>query len=138
MKILHTVPSIDEEASGPSYTVPRLCGAIADLDHEVILSCLKGDLKKSNIKLITHSSWPILKRFGISHKHTSSLIQNAYKMDIIHNHILWSMMSITAGWVVPGKGAKLVVSPRGTLSKWALRHHGFRKKLFWPLQKRIL
>ena len=138
MKILHTVPSIDEEASGPSYTVPRLCGAIAELDHEVILSCLKGDLKKSNIKLITHSSWPILKRFGISHKHTSSLIQNAYKMDIIHNHILWSMMSIAAGWVVPGKSAKLVVSPRGTLSEWALRHHGCRKKLFWPLQKRIL
>tara|TARA_Y200000002_G_scaffold379883_1_gene390124 strand:- start:4353 stop:5522 length:1170 start_codon:yes stop_codon:yes gene_type:complete len=138
MKILHTVPHIDEEASGPSYTVPRLCEAIAKLDHEVTLSCLRGELEISNVKLITHSSWPVLKGFGISHNHTFSLIQNAYKMDIIHNHMLWSMTSIATGWVVPGKGAKLVTSPRGTISEWALNHHKHRKNLFWPLQKRVL
>lgn len=67
-----------------------------------------------------------------------ALRQSAGNVDIVHNHSLWSMVNVATGWVVPGKRAKLVVSPRGTLSVWALAHSKWRKKLLWPLQKRVL
>ncbi len=138
MKILHSVPHVNDEASGPSYTVPRLCQSINSLEHEVTLACLKSKVDIPGVKVSTYSSWPILKNFGISHKHAFSMHQQAYQMDIIHNHILWSMINISTGWVVPGKHAKLVTSPRGTLSEWALRQSKWRKKIIWPLQKRLL
>lgn len=58
--------------------------------------------------------------------------------DVIHNHSLWSMVNVAAGWVVPGHCAKLVVSPRGTLSPWALSRSNAAKGLLWPLQRRAL
>ena len=57
---------------------------------------------------------------------------------MVHNHSLWSMVNVASGWVVPGRGAKLVVSPRGTLSAWALSRNRHVKRVLWPLQKRVL
>jgi len=31
MRLVHVVPHISDEASGPSYSVPRLCGSLAAL-----------------------------------------------------------------------------------------------------------
>ncbi len=138
MKILHSVPHVSAEASGPSYSVPRLCQAIASHDHEVTLACLGAERDIPGVELSIHASWPVLQRFAVSPRHTFSLHQRAYEVDIVHNHSLWSMVNVAAGWVVPGKHAKLVTSPRGTLSEWALGHSKRRKQLLWPLQKRVL
>jgi glycosyltransferase involved in cell wall biosynthesis len=59
-------------------------------------------------------------------------------VDIVHNHSLWSMVNVAAGWVVPGRHAKLVTSPRGTLSPWALSRTRQLKRALWPLQRRAL
>jgi glycosyltransferase involved in cell wall biosynthesis len=64
--------------------------------------------------------------------------RNANQVDVVHNHGLWSMMNVAAGWVVPGRRAKLVVSPRGTLAPWALRRTRLLKTALWPLQRRSL
>ncbi len=138
MNILHNIPHIDSEASGPSYSVRRLCQQVALLDHDVTLACLKAKHDIPGVKLSIYPSWPILKKFAISHKHALSLSQHASKVDIVHNHSLWSMVNFAAGFVATGKHAKLVTSPRGTLSPWALRQKKFFKQIFWPLQKQVL
>ena len=56
----------------------------------------------------------------------------------VHNHSLWSLINIAAGWLVPGHHAKLVTSPRGTLSSWALSRSRRSKQILWPLQRRVL
>ena len=38
MNLVHVVPHISEEASGPSYSVPRLCESLAARGNEVTLS----------------------------------------------------------------------------------------------------
>jgi glycosyltransferase involved in cell wall biosynthesis len=48
------------------------------------------------------------------------------------------MVNVSSGWVVPGRRAKLVTSPRGTLSQWALGRTRVLKNLLWPLQRRVL
>ena len=138
MNILHNIPHIDSEASGPSYSVRRLCQQIALYDHDVTLACLKAKHEIPGVKLSIHPSWPIFKKFAISHKQAFLLSKQAFKEDIVHNHSLWSMVNFAAGLVVSGKHAKLVTSPRGTLSPWALKQKKFFKQILWPLQKQVL
>lgn len=138
MNIVHVIPHISAEAAGPSYSVPRLCQSIAARDHALTLSCLAAGRDVPGISMEVHPSWQLFQRFAVSHRHAMALQQSAGNVDIVHNHSLWSMVNVAAGWVVPGKHAKLVVSPRGTLSAWALAHSKWRKKLLWPLQKRVL
>ncbi len=138
MKLVHVIPHIDQEAAGPSYSVPRLCESLAARGHAVELSCLaaRGDIP--GVKLDLHPQWPILSRFAISTSHARALRDKAGRVDIVHNHSLWSMVNVAAGWVVPGHRAKLVTSPRGTLSPWALSRTRSLKRVLWPLQRRAL
>lgn len=138
MNLVHVVPHISAEASGPSYSVPRLCQSLAGRGHKVTLSCLRAGRDIPGVALDVHPQWPVLRHFAISPDHAWALAQAARQVDIVHNHSLWSMVNVASGWVVPGKGAKLVTSPRGTLSKWALSLSKRRKRLLWPMQKRVL
>ena len=138
MKLVHVVPHIDQEAAGPSYSVRRLCQSLAACGNQVELTCLAARGEISGVTLDLHPQWPVLGRFAISSSLAIALWRKAATVDIVHNHSLWSMVNVAAGWAVPGRGAKLVTSPRGTLSSWALsRSPGF-KGLLWPLQRRAL
>lgn len=138
MKLLHVVPRIDQEAAGPSYSVPRLCQALAARGHEVELSCIAARESIPGVPLDLHPGWPILKRFEVSTSLARALRRKADHVDIVHNHSLWSMVNVAAGLVVPGRHAKLVTSPRGTLSPWALSRTRQLKRLLKPLQWRAL
>lgn len=138
MKLVHVIPHVSQEASGPSYSVSMLCQKLASLGHDVELSCLAAREEIAGVKLDVHRQWELFPRFAVSHTHALALRKKSRHTDIVHNHSLWSMVNVATGWVVPGKGAKLVTSPRGTLSEWALSHSKQKKLLMWPLQKRAL
>ena len=138
MSLVHVVPHVDQEAAGPSYSVPRLCESLAARGHDVELSCLAARGAIPGVRLDLHPQWPILDRFAISVSHARALRRKADQVDIVHNHSLWSMVNVATGWVVPGRHARLVTSPHGTLSQWALaRRHGIKRAL-WPLQRPAL
>ncbi|HEY6940488.1 glycosyltransferase [Dokdonella sp.] len=137
MKLVHVVPHVDAEAAGPSYSVPRLCETLAARGHEVALVCLAArDIAGVRVEL--HRQWPVLERFAVSPGHAFALRRAAAEVDIVHNHSLWSMVNVAAGWVVPARRARLVASPRGTLSRWALGRRRTLKRMLWPLQRRVL
>lgn len=138
MKMIHVIPHVDHEAAGPSYSVPRLCESLAVRGHDVELSCLASRLSIPGVKIDLHPQLPFFGKFAVSPRHACSLRRKADGVDIVHNHSLWSMVNVAAGWVVPGSAAKLVTSPRGTLSPWALKRSRLLKQLLWPLQRRVL
>lgn len=138
MRLVHVVPHIDQEAAGPSYSVPRLCQSLAACGNEVELTCLAARVEIADVALDLHPQWPVLGRFAVSTSLAWALARKARVVDVVHNHSLWSMVNVASGWVVPGRGAKLVVSPRGTLSSWALSRNRHVKRVLWPLQKRVL
>ena len=138
MRLVHVVPHINEEAAGTSYVVPRLCESLAARGHEVELSCLAARGEVPGVHLDLHPQWPILGRFAISTSHARALRCKADRVGIIHNHGLWSMVNVASGVVVPGRRAKLVTSPHGTLAPWALGRNHAIKRLLWPLQRRAL
>lgn len=138
MNLLHVVPRIDQEAAGPSYSVPRLCQALAARGHEVELSCIAARGPVKGVGLDLHREWPMLRRFEVSTSLARAIRRKAGHVDVVHNHSLWSMVNVATGLVVPGRHAKLVTSPRGTLSPWALSRTRHLKRLLKPLQWRAL
>ena len=138
MKLLHVIPHIHDEASGPSYSVPRLCQGLAQINHEVTLFCQGLGAEIEGVSVEGFSEWPMLRRFAISPDHVRAVAQASSQVDIVHNHGLWSMVNVAVGWAVPGKRAKLIVSPRGTLASWALKRRRLVKSYMLPMQKRAL
>lgn len=51
---------------------------------------------------------------------------------LIHNHGLWMWPNLYARQVSKLYQKKLIISPRGMVSDWALSFRGFKKKLAWP------
>ena len=138
MKLIHVVPHIDEEAAGPSYSIPCLCEGLSVLGNDVELVCLAAKGQIPGVKVVIYSEWPFFKKFAISTSLFRSLKLKSRTADIVHNHSLWSMINIASGWVVSKHGAKLITSPRGTLSDWALSQNKLVKKLLWPLQRKVI
>jgi glycosyltransferase involved in cell wall biosynthesis len=88
------------------------------------------------------STFPLARgprRLGLSPKMQRWLEEGAAagRFDVVHNHSLWMMPNVYPGEVCRRHaGCRLVVSPRGTLSRWALGFHALRKRLFWHLLQR--
>src|SRR5690606_32245786 len=135
MNIVHVVPNVSEEASGPAYSVPSLARGLGRLGHEVeLLSVLGRPLPAS--PGFTHHVYPralVLPRLWRSPALARALASRAQHAAVLHSHSLWAMPNIYPGWVARSASTRLVVSPRGTLSPWALGHSRQRKRLVWAL-----
>ena len=138
LKLFHIVPNVKEEANGWWYSVPRMCQSLAARGHCVELACLYARHDIAGVSTSDYSVFPLLRKLGISIGHTRAMMSAAKRVDLVHNHSLWSMMNMAAGWVVPRHRAKLVVSPRGTLAAAALNRRRALKTVLWPLQYRTL
>jgi len=138
LKIIHLVPHINQEASGVTAMLGPLSNRLANFGHQTEICCLAVGEPISNVSLSVYRQWPVLSRFAVSTECACAMRLKAKEVDIIHNHSLWSMVNVAAGWAVPGFRAKLVTSPHGTLSSWALERNRLVKKLLWLLQRRTL
>ncbi len=136
MRVIHVIPAITEEAAGPSYSVPRLCESLIDHDIDVelvALSAMNNQPHLPYLKTFPFGFGP--KRLGFSPKMKNWLKHevSSGQVDIIHNHSLWMMPNVYPLSAVRGSKCPLIVSPRGTLSKYALNRSVLQKKIFWHL-----
>ena len=139
--LLHVLDSIADEASGPSYSVPRLCDALAEAGGNVTLMTLGGTAR-------TGASWrhephepdfadvPVLGRLRVSGDLRRALEVEARSAGIVHAHGLWLMPNVYPAWAAAKAGCPFVVSPRGMLGPAALRFSARKKRLFWLMAQR--
>jgi glycosyltransferase involved in cell wall biosynthesis len=142
MRVVHIVPNIGREAAGPTYSVPRICESLLREGVEVTLTTLvdRGAPNYNFIKAFRQDLL-FLKRLGFSSEFLEWLRSQAKKNEfkIYHSHSLWMMPNVYPGWAVKGSQVKLIISPRGTLSAYALKINRWVKKLFWIfLQGRVV
>lgn len=139
MKAIHVVPGISKEASGPSYSVVRLCESLIENGQDVTLAALDGATlpEPSNFLKTFPVGWGP-RRLGRSPAMRQWLAEKAASgaVDVIHNHSLWMMPNVYAGQVAQRSNVPLVVSPRGTLSRWAMQSGSPLKRVFWPALQR--
>ena len=136
MRLLHTVSAVSEEASGPSYSVVRLCESLIAQNQDVSLITLDWSPMCSNYSFL--KQFPLglgPKKLGRSPTMNQWLDQNVAKgkCNLIHNHGLWMMPNVYPGWAARKHHIPLMVSPRGTLSERAMKSGTIVKKFFWPL-----
>lgn len=136
----HIVPSILNRASGPSYSVVQLCRALMGQGCATSLFVLDGvppDFPPE-IPVRTFARWRYPNRLGVSPSMRDALGGAAGSFDVIHNHSLWMMPNVYAGPAARKGKARLIISPRGTLSAWALDHSRWVKRLVWWMGQRAV
>ncbi len=139
MRVIHVVPTIADEATGPSYSVVRLCESLIAQHHDVTLAVLDPaptETPPSYLQTFPLGWGP--RRLGRSPAMRRWLSAQAESgsVDLMHNHSLWMMPNVYPGRVAHENGLPLVVSPRGTLSEWAMQSGSRVKRAFWPLLQR--
>jgi glycosyltransferase involved in cell wall biosynthesis len=136
IRAAHVVGSLSQEASGPSYTVPRLCDAL--LEAGVGVDLLTVDFGPVPCAPDYSKSFPLGSgpgRLVRSPAMRQWLDREAARgrVQVLHMHGLWQMPYVYPAWTARAHGTPLVASPRGSLSAWALASGSKAKKLFWPL-----
>jgi glycosyltransferase involved in cell wall biosynthesis len=76
---------------------------------------------------------PILRGLRTSAALSNALYETAADHDIMHNHGLWLLPNVQAGWAATRAGKPLVISPRGMLSPVSLQFSREKKRVFWHL-----
>lgn len=138
MKVLQLVSAVDEEADGVASVVIGLTEKMISSGYDVNMICAEPHVDKKLppgtlvVKSQKFIKWDINLELMLRLKKLSN------DFDIIHNHGLWNPVNIAAGFMVPGKRSKLVTSPHGTLTEWALNYSKRKKQILWIAQKRVL
>lgn len=136
LRIIHVVPSIADEASGPSYSVPSLATALSRHDMCVELHVLGAGERRSDSYQLRVYDWEFPKKLGWSPQMRMALKTAAQDAEVMHNHSLWMMPNVYAAWAVQGTNCRLMTAPRGTLARQGLRRSYVRKRLMWWVWQR--
>lgn len=139
MRLIHVVPAISETANGPTYTVIRLCEALLKASNDVTLAAMEWSPTLS--KPVFTKTFPMgvgPKRLGRSPEMLSWLMResNPQLVDVIHSHGMWQMCVVYPARAARKAGKRLIVSPRGALSPWAMKHGSWFKAFFWSFVQR--
>ena len=136
--IMHVIPGIHDEASGPTYSVMRLCESQADQGANVELHVVRSAGQRGKgFVIIEHATESYAGRFRVSSSLKRTLVADYGQPRIVHSHSLWEMPNIY-GRGIP-RGSVLVASPRGTMSDWAWKRSYWVKRVAWFVgQKKML
>jgi glycosyltransferase involved in cell wall biosynthesis len=135
LRVVQVVTNVGVESSGPSYTVPSLARALARAGHAVELFSVAGG-EAPAFADVTSRTFPrasLLRSAWRSPALRRALASAALTADVLHSHGLWLLPNLYPGWVRRPVSTPLVVSPRGTLSGWALEHARWKKKIAWAV-----
>ena len=140
MKIMHVVASIDDEAAGPSVSVPRLAEAQKRSGEDVQISTLLSSKNKvrSNATTLSvnrhapsFSQFSTIHRLGFSDSMRRQLNESSSDVHVFHAHGLWMMPNVYPAWTTSKSGSIFVISPRGMLGSDAIKFSRLKKRVFW-------
>lgn len=140
------VPDLHKESSGITPALVYFANAIHQAGASTMLYTLQPTPEQipaldPDVTLQVLPRSPFLYRLGLSGAMAATLRRLATRQGIVHNHSLWMMPNILSGCYCNARArARLVVSPHGTLSPWALSRSRLNKGIAWHLlgQKKVL
>ena len=138
MTIVHVVSSVANESSGPSYSVVRLCESMIAAGADVELATMDGGQDGPAPAFLRRFPPATPRRMGRSPalRHWLDAQVRGGRAGIVHAHGLWHLSVIYPAWAARSGLTRLIVSPRGALSRWAMRHGPAAKPLFWAALQR--
>jgi glycosyltransferase involved in cell wall biosynthesis len=142
MHAIQIVASVENEAAGPSYTVPRLAESLAGAGASVKLFSLGGDAPSFERGVFreqfpqTLAGVPFLSQLRLSSALEAALAREGASTEVIHTHGLWLAPNIYPAAAALAHDALFVLSPRGMLSEAALAFSPLKKRLVWAAAQR--
>jgi glycosyltransferase involved in cell wall biosynthesis len=143
IRAVHVIAGLDAVHGGPSYTVPRLCRALAASGAEIDLLSVAAqnsaaceaaiDGYRHRCSTWNYATLPILRDMRYSSGFARALRAAAPNADLLHNHGLWLMPNVQAGRESARSQKPLIVAPRGMLAPAALAFSRRKKRVFWRL-----
>jgi glycosyltransferase involved in cell wall biosynthesis len=143
LRVAQVIAGLDPVYGGPSYSVPRLCEALAAAGAETMLLSVARDATGISDACDrgyrdSRFGWdyahiPVLRGLRSSRGLSRALRARAPTTDVIHNHGLWLMPNVAAGAAAATGRTPLVISPRGMLAPAALAFSRLKKQVFWAL-----
>jgi glycosyltransferase involved in cell wall biosynthesis len=146
LRSVHVVGGLDPAHGGPSYTVPRLCRALAMAGAEAQLLSVAGEDGANGYDISLDGvggrcfpwDWarvPVVRNLRCSSKLARALHELAPKADVIHDHGIWLMPNVDAGRAALLARKPFIVAPRGMLAPAALAFSPLQKRIAWALMQ---
>ncbi len=123
MRVLHCVPSLHNSDGGPAQSVPSLAAAEAAAGADVRICT--GDMPTIDLSQFTG--------VGFVAGEPKVVTSHNWIPDLIHDHGIWLRSNHLSARLSRQKRIPRIVSPRGMLEPWCMKHHRFRKKAAWQL-----
>lgn len=140
MRITHTIFTLRPENGGPSISAPALCTALAEHGGDVDIAVWEErgaarPLDMDNGIEANEKAARVFVNGGMRRAWLVSHVTNN-NIDIIHDHSLWRRYHIGVALAARQTGRPLVLSPRGTMLPWCLKHKRLKKQLGMTLYMR--
>jgi len=128
MRVLVTATSLRLDYGGPALSVSRLATALAEAGVEVGLWAADGSVADT----------PLLPRRTSVTRLCGGPAEAiaAFAPDAVHDNGLWLPHNHRLADLAREAGVPRVVSPRGMLEPWAIRHKRWKKAAAWRLYQR--
>lgn len=120
VNVLHSVPSLNVTDGGPARSVPALAAAEAANGADVVV----WSQQKATIDLTPFKNVRFV---------TGDIEKLPRNPDVIHDHGLWLSSNHNSARFGRHRRIPRVVSPRGMLEPWCLKHRRLRKQVAWTL-----
>lgn len=137
MKICIFTTTIDKKDGGPSRSIPVLAKGLSKIGCDVTLLTLKSDdmnihlLDGSNVKIV------ILPSRASTSIYEKTILNGNF--DIIHSQNLWLPSYHQIASIARKHGIKYIMTPRGSLEPWCLKHKALKKRIaMWLYQRNDL
>lgn len=146
VRSIHIATSLDDEASGPSYTVPALARALVRQGHPSGIASLSSSEKLEENEGVVHRKFTSdcihpewLRQLKFSRGLFNHLQSISEQSVLFHVHGLWRMPNVYPGQLAHASGQPMILAPRGMLAPEALAFSRWQKMVFWHgVQRRAL
>lgn len=134
MNIIHTVPSIALKYGGPPRSVTQLCANFKELHQPVRLHSFYHK-NEENIKVSDDIDLKLVPR---NRKLITDLdlLGNGNCNVLLHHHGIWLKCAHDVIQFGHLNQIPVILSPRGMLEPWALKHNYYKKKIAWWLYQK--
>jgi glycosyltransferase involved in cell wall biosynthesis len=146
LRVLFTIAGLHPESGGPSQSVPALAAALAGAGVQPELVSLhygEGWQPPKPLPDGVHTTfvpcpgrWSQRLLWSPRFEPVLAWRCKEVRAQILHDTGLWLPTNHAAANVAAKLRLPRVVSPRGMLSGWALRHKGWKKRIAWSLYQR--
>src|SRR3954471_13976555 len=143
MRILRSIHTLNPRAGGPIESVRRSSAVLNRLGHDVEIVCVDRPddpwLKDAGLKV--HALGPGHSSYGYAPRFLTWIREHRDQFDAVLVQGVWQYMSFAVWRALHDSGTPYFVFPHGMLDPWfaeryPLKH--LKKKLYWPIESRVL